>query len=213
MFLRGYQLSLRSWSIPSDVLRSHERSGLLRRVRRRLHRRSRHQKALNSPTRRSSGLRRKASGSPMRFMRDMLCSRSVFPGPTRIRQNSYSPQRWPRSHLRSHPIGRICLRAWWQMESCRTPSLKASFMLARRIRNFSRAPGRSMRARLVGARHGAPSRYAAVQIPPGDTGPACGRRPVYDLRYAAHRRARRKAFTRAADRRMVGPGLRWRHHL
>ena len=33
----------------------------------------------------------------------------------------------------------------WQMESCRTPSLKASFMPARRIRNFSRAPGPSMR--------------------------------------------------------------------
>ena len=39
------------------------------------------------------------------------------------------------------------------------------------------------------------------------------RRPIYDLRHAAHRRARREAFARPADRRMVGLRLRWSDHF
>ena len=76
-----------------------------------------------------------------------------------------------------------------------------------------RQADRGCAARLVGARHGAAARYAAVALPPGHADPARGRRPIYHLRYAAHRRARRKAFARAADRRMVGLRLRRSHHL
>ena len=74
----------------------------------------------------------------------------------------------------------------------------------RRLDQQVRQADRGCAARLVGARHGAAARHAALPLPPGHADPARGRRPIYDLRHAAHRRARREAFARPADRRMVG---------
>ena len=50
-----------------------------------------------------------------------------------------------------------------------------------------RQADRGCAARLVGARHGAAARHAALPLSSGHADPAGGRRPIYDLRHAAHR--------------------------
>ena len=83
--------------------------------------------------------------SPMRFMRLTHCSRSAFPVRRRIRRSSCSRRPWLRSRRQNRPTGRICQPMSSRTASSRTPSSRASSMPARRIRNFSPAPGRSMR--------------------------------------------------------------------
>ena len=90
--------------------------------------------------------------------------------------------------------------------SCSTTGCKGR--RARGLDQQIRQADRGCAARLVGARHGAAARHAAFALPAGHADPARGRRPIYHLRYAAHRRARRKAFARPADRRMVGLRIR-----
>ena len=108
-------------------------------------RRSPNRKASNSPMRSSTGRRRRAPGSPMRFMKNTDCSRSVFPALRRTPPDSCSRRRWPRSRRRSRPIDRICRRTSSRTACFRTPSSKASSTPARRIPISSRDRGRSTR--------------------------------------------------------------------
>ena len=142
--------------------------------------------ASNSPTRRSTGRPQRARGSPMRFMKDTDCSRSVFPDLRRIRPSWCSRRRWPRSRRRSRATGRICrrecrLRRAAVRRAARVRHLRrrGPFRLPRRIvdgrRDLRRRHGRARRRRerrpipprLVPRR-----RHRRRQGPPGRRHPA-----------------------------------------
>ena len=108
----------------------------------------------NSPMRRSIGSRPKAAASPMRFMKNTDCSRSVFPALRPIRPAWCNRPRWRRSRRRSPPIDRISGQRRLRRPAVRRPARerhlcrRGPFRPPRRIVDG----GRDLRHRLGRAR-------------------------------------------------------------
>ena len=89
----------------------------------------------------SIGRRPKAAASPMRFMNNTDCRRSVFPALRRIRPSWCSPRRWPQSRRPSPPIART---------SRRTSSRRTVVRRPTRIRHLRRRGPFGLPRRIVG---------------------------------------------------------------
>ena len=96
----------------------------------------------NSPMRRSIGSRSRAAASPMRFMKNTDCSRSVFPALRLIRPASCNRPPWRRWRRPSRATDRISRPMSSLTACCPTPSSKASSMPARPMPAISPDRGR-----------------------------------------------------------------------